>query len=283
MAESQSLLLSFPRNKTGRAVSGFFFDHVPSRISKEEFLKRVRPRKERRESFPADTEEMDEDRTRPLVVGIGGAAYSFLREGIEKELEATIIHVDDRATYHPLAKGWKMLFSELKIPPNREGLKRYLIDEYRTEISLMLYGFAVQCSKIFVVAGLGGHLGSSCLTEIVDILRESGKPVCALATMPFKFEGEKRRERGYVGLDEVCRHADEVHVLELDFCIKNAPYLAKTSQLIRMGTSIMSDYLQKLVSSSSIPERTKYKAKVFEIKQDNASTRYASIFEERKA
>ena len=283
MAELQSLLLSFPRNKAGRSINGFFFDHVPSRISKEEFLKRVRPRKERRDSIPAHTEEMDEDRTRPLVIGIGGAAYSFLREGIEKGLEATIIHVDDRAAYHPLAKGWEMLFSEIKVPPNREGVKRHLIDEYRTEISLMLYGFTAQCSKIFVVVGLGGHLGSSCLTEIVDILRESGKPVSVLATMPFKFEGDKRRERGYMGLDEVCRHADEVHVLELDFCIKNAPYLAKVSQLIRMATSIMADHLHKLMQSPDNPEVTKYKAKVFEIKPENASTRYASIFEERKA
>jgi cell division protein FtsZ len=64
----------------------------------------------------------------------------------------------------------------------------------------------------FVVAGMGGGTGSGAAPRVCAAAREAGAVVLAVATLPFFFEGSKRRMRAEEGLKHLRQSADAVVV-----------------------------------------------------------------------
>ena len=71
-------------------------------------------------------------------------------------------------------------------------------------------------SLVILLAGLGGGTGSGASPCIAQIAREQGAHVAVFATLPFSFEGRRRREQALEALDALREHADFVVCFEND-------------------------------------------------------------------
>ena len=67
----------------------------------------------------------------------------------------------------------------------------------------------------FIIAGLGGGTGGGASPVLARLAKHEGALVLAFVTLPFGFEGERRRQQALSSLDQLKTHADAV------ICIPN--------------------------------------------------------------
>jgi len=73
---------------------------------------------------------------------------------------------------------------------------------------------------IFLVAGLGGGTGSGAAPVVAEIAAEAGAVVIAFVTLPFSFEGGRRRKQAEEALAELRRVCDAVIPLSNDMLLQ---------------------------------------------------------------
>lgn len=73
---------------------------------------------------------------------------------------------------------------------------------------------------IFLVAGLGGGTGSGAAPVVAEIASEAGAVVIAFVTLPFSFEGGRRRKQAEEALAELRRVCDAVIPLANDMLLQ---------------------------------------------------------------
>jgi len=70
-----------------------------------------------------------------------------------------------------------------------------------------------QTKMVFVTAGMGGGTGTGAAPVIAGIARELGILTVGIVTVPFGFEGRKRRQQAEDGLEEMRRNVDTLLVI----------------------------------------------------------------------
>jgi cell division protein FtsZ len=73
---------------------------------------------------------------------------------------------------------------------------------------------------VFIVAGLGGGTGSGASPVVAEIAHEAGAVVIAFVTLPFSFEGGRRRKQAEEALAELRRVCDAVIPLANDMLLQ---------------------------------------------------------------
>lgn len=69
---------------------------------------------------------------------------------------------------------------------------------------------------VFITAGLGGGTGTGAAPVIASISKELGILTVGIVTIPFSFEGKKRKEQAEKGLDEIKKYVDTLIVIGND-------------------------------------------------------------------
>jgi len=69
---------------------------------------------------------------------------------------------------------------------------------------------------VFITAGLGGGTGTGAAPVIASIAREMGILTVGIVTIPFAFEGRKRRAQAEAGLEEMKKYVDTLLVIGND-------------------------------------------------------------------
>lgn len=69
---------------------------------------------------------------------------------------------------------------------------------------------------VFITAGLGGGTGTGAAPVIASIARELGILTVGIVTIPFTFEGKKRRAQAEIGLEEMKKYVDTLLVIGND-------------------------------------------------------------------
>lgn len=69
---------------------------------------------------------------------------------------------------------------------------------------------------VFITAGLGGGTGTGAAPVIASIAREMGILTVGIVTIPFTFEGKKRRAQAELGLEEMKKYVDTLLVIGND-------------------------------------------------------------------
>ncbi len=75
---------------------------------------------------------------------------------------------------------------------------------------------------VFLVAGLGGGTGSGASPVVAEIAAEAGAVVIAFVTLPFTFEGGRRRKQAEDALNELRRVCDAVIPLSNDMLLQES-------------------------------------------------------------
>lgn len=139
------------------------------------------------------------------IVGLGGAGANMLErialDGLEGA-ELLALNTDVRTLGACLAKEKVQLGANLTKGLGTGGdpeLGQQAVLEAENEVRQALKGQRI----VFLCTGLGGGTGSGAAPIVARIAREEGAFVVVFATMPFFFEGRRRREQAETALNEL--------------------------------------------------------------------------------
>jgi cell division protein FtsZ len=69
---------------------------------------------------------------------------------------------------------------------------------------------------VFITAGMGGGTGTGAAPVIAKVAKDMGILTVAIVTIPFTFEGRKRKTQAELGLDELKRSVDTILIINND-------------------------------------------------------------------
>ncbi len=149
------------------------------------------------------------------VVGVGGAGLNAVNRMIDAGL-AAVEFVAVNTDLQQLA----LSDAEVKIHIGREltgglgsgaepDIGRRAAEEAHDQVKRALRG----ADMVFVTAGEGGGTGSGAAPVVAGIAREVGALTVGIVTMPFRFEGTKRRSQAEAGVHALREACDTVVVI----------------------------------------------------------------------
>jgi cell division protein FtsZ len=149
------------------------------------------------------------------VVGVGGAGLN----AVNRMIDAGINQVEFLAVNTDLQQ-LQMSDAETKIHIGRELTKglgsgseptigRQAAEEAYDQIKQALRG----ADMVFVTAGEGGGTGTGGAPVVAKIARDLGALTVGIVTLPFNFEGTKRRSQALIGIDELRAACDTTIVI----------------------------------------------------------------------
>lgn len=139
------------------------------------------------------------------IVGLGGAGTNMLDRVVLDGMdgaEMLAINTDIRTLSGSVARDRIQLGRNLTKGLGAGGdpeLGQQAVLEAESEVRASLKGRKI----VFLCVGLGGGTGSGAAPIVCRIAREEGAFVVVFATMPFSFEGRRRREQADTSLNEL--------------------------------------------------------------------------------
>jgi len=100
---------------------------------------------------------------------------------------------------------------------------------------------------VFLSAGLGGGTGSGAMPVVAEIAKKMGVLTIGVVTLPFSFEGKKRKKIALASLEEIKQHIDTLVVISNDKLITIIPPKAS----IEFAFQKCDDLLKEAVESIS--------------------------------
>lgn len=150
------------------------------------------------------------------VIGVGGggsnAVNHMFKQGI-KGVDFVVCNTDKQALeVSPVSHRIQLGASLTKglgagaIPEMGRNSALETIDEIRKYL-------ADGTQMVFITAGLGGGTGTGAAPIIAQVAREMGILSVGIVTMPFTFEGKKRKQQAEAGLEEMKKYVDTLLVI----------------------------------------------------------------------
>jgi len=117
-------------------------------------------------------------------------------------------------------------------------------EEAATEIKAVID----DADMIFLCVGLGGGTGSGAAPLIAHMAQSAGALVVAFATMPFTFEGKRRRMQATEALAQLEKQADLVICFENDRMGEAAPHTAGVQEAFAAADKVLSLSIQAIAA-----------------------------------
>ncbi len=146
------------------------------------------------------------------IIGVGGAGGNVVQQLQATDLAALpalIAHTNPRALSEWAHPG-KVLLGEGRTRGMGAGGDPEIGRQAAEDARQMVVEFCKDADLLFIVAGLGGGTGSGAAPVIAKIARDAGCLALCLATLPFEFEGSRRREQARAAMADLRLAADAV-------------------------------------------------------------------------
>jgi cell division protein FtsZ len=152
------------------------------------------------------------------VVGIGGAggnAVMRMTNGGLHDIDVLALNTDAQAL------GRLKHIRTFAIGPNTTSgmgsggqpeIGRKAIRESQEQVAELLQG----SDMVFITAGMGGGTGTGAASTVADVARKQSALTVAVVTLPFSFEGPRRRSVAEQGLNGLQQKVDTLIVVEND-------------------------------------------------------------------
>lgn len=196
----------------------------------------------------------DENRNyKVAALGVGRAGCSIisnLRNSIEDRVDLFYIHTQDQYLNEIESSNIISIeTSETKdLGTNGEAyLGRKCAEEYKSQISKRLEQYDI----IFIVAGLGGGTGSGATPYIARQLKESGALTISVVSLPFSFEGERKRRVALSSYQKIKSSGNSTIVIENDHILKHDQ--ATTGNIFSITNQFMSSTIHGLAGLVTEP------------------------------
>lgn len=185
------------------------------------------------------------------VFGIGGAGCNAINRMVEEEVrgvEFYVANTDLQVLNVSPAKNkiilGKTTTKGLGAGANPEvGLKAALESEDEIRAAMK------DSDMVFITAGLGGGTGTGAAPLFAKIAREMGILTVGIVTKPFTFEGKKRTEQAYRGLEELKTYVDSLIIVsnnQLLEVIGRIPFVEafrEADNVLRQGVQTITDLI----------------------------------------
>ncbi len=106
---------------------------------------------------------------------------------------------------------------------------------------------------VFIAAGLGGGTGGGAGPVIAQLAREAGALTLGFVTLPFEFEGDRRREQAAAALDEFKRATDAVACVPNDKLFEMAGEQATVLNVFRTADDLLAEGVRALWRMLTMP------------------------------
>ncbi len=106
---------------------------------------------------------------------------------------------------------------------------------------------------IFVTVGMGGGTGTGAAPVVASIARASGALVVAVVTTPFSFEGRKRTEVAFGGLDRLKAEVDNMIIIHNDKLLQFSDHGASITQAFSMADDVVSEGIMSVSQLVNVP------------------------------
>jgi cell division protein FtsZ len=106
---------------------------------------------------------------------------------------------------------------------------------------------------VFVTSGLGGGTGTGAAPIIANLAREMGALVVAVVTMPFSFEGRRRRQQAEEGLGELKQMVDTVITIPNDKLLHSVDRETPLTEAFILADDILRQAVQGISDLITVP------------------------------
>lgn len=97
---------------------------------------------------------------------------------------------------------------------------------------------------VFLTAGMGGGTGTGATPIIAQIAKENGSLVVAVATRPFKFEGQIRNSQALEGIENLRSHVDALIVIPNDRLLEITQKGTTLSEAFKLADEVLRQAVQ---------------------------------------
>ena len=146
------------------------------------------------------------------VVGVGGGGGNAVEHMLKAELEGvefinanTDAQMLSRSNAPTILQLGESLTKGLGAGANPEVGRQAAIED-RDRIADAIEG----ADMVFITAGMGGGTGTGAAPVIAEIAREKGILTVAVVTRPFPFEGKKRIDLAFHGIEDLQQYVDSL-------------------------------------------------------------------------
>jgi cell division protein FtsZ len=106
---------------------------------------------------------------------------------------------------------------------------------------------------VFVTAGEGGGTGSGAAPVVARISRELGALTVGIVTLPFRFEGTKRKAQAERGVEELRRNCDTVIVVPNDRLLEVLDRSTSMLEAFRIADDVLRQGVQGICDLITMP------------------------------
>ena len=108
-------------------------------------------------------------------------------------------------------------------------------------------------NMVFVTAGLGGGTGTGAAPVVASLAKELGALTVAVVTMPFAFEGPKRKKQAQQGLAELASVVDTVITIPNDQLLDLVPKGTSFFEAFRVADDVLRQAVQGIADIITTP------------------------------
>jgi cell division protein FtsZ len=189
------------------------------------------------------------------VVGVGGAGLNALH----RMMDAGVAQVEFIAVNTDIQQ-LQMSDAQTKIHVGREltqglgsgadpDIGRRAAEEAYDQIKTVLRG----SDMVFVAAGEGGGTGSGAAPVVARIAREVGALTVGIVTLPFKFEGTKRRTQADTGVEQLRAACDTTIVIPNDRLLEVLDRSTSMVEAFRIADDVLRQGVQGICDLITMP------------------------------
>jgi cell division protein FtsZ len=189
------------------------------------------------------------------VVGVGGAGSNAVNRMIDagiSDVEFFVVNTDVQQLALSDAPQKIHIGEELTRglgSGSDAEIGRQAAEEAHDQIKSMLRG----SDLVFVTAGEGGGTGSGAAPVVARIAKEVGALTVGIVTLPFRFEGTKRRTAAELGLDELREQCDTVIVVPNERLLEVADKSTSMLDAFRIADDVLRQGVQGITDLITLP------------------------------
>lgn len=158
------------------------------------------------------------------IIGIGGGGTNIANDISELDNTHMFIHVNsdydslrEKKSQHKILLGWNKK-AGLGCGGNTVCGKSLIDKGAKNKLNELTNSTKI----VYVIASLGGGVGSGATPEIVEYLKSLKKKVIVFVTVPFSFEGKKRMASAQNAMEKIKNLSDEIVVFDNDTLLNDS-------------------------------------------------------------
>jgi cell division protein FtsZ len=189
------------------------------------------------------------------VVGVGGAGLNAVDRMMDagvNQVEFIAVNTDIQQLHlsdaHTKIHIGQQLTQGLGSGADPE-IGRRAAEESEDQIKQALRG----SDMVFVTAGEGGGTGSGAAPVVARVARDVGALTVGIVTMPFKFEGTKRRSQADQGVDELRAACDTTIVIPNDRLLEVLEKSTSMLEAFRIADDVLRQGVQGICDLITMP------------------------------